>query len=52
MSNSQESIHVLNFNLKLPEQSITDELDEYCDDSDEDDEYEYYYEEVTDDDDS
>ena len=52
MSTSQESCHVLNFNLKLPEQSITDELDEYCDDSDEDDEYEYYYEEVTDDDDS
>ena len=54
-----ETCEEVNFSLKLPptgqmEDSVMEEIDEYCDISDEsdDDDYEYYYEEITDDDES
>ena len=56
-----ESFEEVNFSLKLPptgtnqiEDSVMEEIVEYCDISDEsdDEDYEYYYEEVTDDDES
>ena len=54
-----ETVEEVNFSLKLPptatgqiEDSVMEDIDEYCDISDEsDDDYEYYYEEITDDDD-
>ena len=53
-----ETVEEVNFSLKLPptstgqiEDSVMEDIDEYCDISDEsDDDYEYYYEEITDDD--
>ena len=62
-----ETVEEVNFSLKLPpttgsgqiEDSVMEEIDEYCDISDENDDddddyddYEYYYEEITDDDES
>ena len=54
-----ETFEEVNFSITIPpigqtEDSVMEEIDEYCDISDEsdDDEYEYYYEEITDDDES
>ena len=53
-----ETFEEVNFSVKLPpagqlEDSVMEDIEEYCDISDEnDDDYEYYYEEITDDDES